>query len=478
MQQTPTNAPSTYLRAGFPRPRIERTCWGRRSAALSVCLVALAWLSCGGASMPAPESASPTPATWGAAELLAGAGYVPTLLYGGDAPPQVRLEGLPDGTAFALWDRTRPETVAAARFSGGTWEPPAEGPGMGVVHSWLAVSVSGRATIVWGENPPASPGRSLWPWARRFVPGRGWLEPERLQAAISRFDYCCTIGANPPTPAIGTSVVMSDAGDAQAFWNRGYPSSTFSPTDVYSSLATSSSDWSADSRLYADAHVDFARVSRRTTLAYWSAGSRFQVFDASRGWQEPGASPFPSFSKIVPAGSSFVGLSLVQYGSPVTVRALDLSGALGPVETLIANYLGEGHDVCGNEQGVFAFVRSEDGGIVLSYRAPSMTPPSYVTARVVVPGRPATEPVTCHVDGAGRVLVVWRSGSSTIADRYAPGRGFEGTRSIGPGYASTTVVRTQPAFAEDSQGNILVVWSIVVSPTKNVEIWWNRFRVP
>ena len=117
--------------------------------------VAVTMSGCGGATTAPPTPASSPAAAvaaWQGAVKLADAGHAIQPAFGGPRVPLVRMEGLPDGNAFALWERLDPDTAASARFAAGTWETPVEGSG-----------------------PEVRPGDfTRWTWARRYLPGRGW----------------------------------------------------------------------------------------------------------------------------------------------------------------------------------------------------------------------------------------------------------------------------------------------------------------
>jgi hypothetical protein len=438
---------------------------------------------CGGgtavpSATPPVPMATPAVATWGTAEKLAEAGPALNLLYGGPNPPRVRLESLPDGTAFALWDRNDPLTIAAARFSAGRWETPVQGSGAGRVHSWLAAGATGRATIIWGETVPGVSGdRSRFAWVRRYLPGSGWLPQEKVQSVVSTFSICCTIGANIPDPELNSAAVMADSGEAQAIWNRGYPTQfPYSPSDVYSARLGLAGEWSGEELLAAGERVSLLRVSRSRAVAFWSEDfvtRRIQVFDAAQGWQAPWPGP-RTFGLITSAKEGFAITQSAAEGQ--IVRGLGLNGDLGPQEVLFPSsdpsYGGTGSsDLCGNESGALAYVRTVSDQINFKYRGASDSPPGFTTVALRAPGRSAADPVVCHVDAGGRATIIWLASQTTFADRYVPGRGFEGTSSIGPGFATT------PAIGSDSQGNVLGAWA-VLTVDKRVEIWWNRLREP
>lgn len=447
--------------------------------------------ACGGGSAPsaapapppsaAPAPPSPTVATWGAPAKITDAGRAVTDAYSGIYPPQVQLAGSSDGTAFALWERMEPATVAAARFVSGVWESPVEGAGQGRLDSWLAVNRSGQAVVTWGEDASREEGvyASLWTWSRRFQPGQGWSAPERIQSIVSYFDHPPTLGGFFWSPPLVTGVVLADMGAAQAFWRRSYaynrPSgrSGSNGPDVHSATFAAGV-WAREVVVAEDREVTFFRVSGTTTLVLWShtRGSppyQPQVFEAGRGWQPVGKAGMPRPRKVVLARGGFA--MVPASSSDPVVMGLAPSGDLGPAEVLIADYKGETYDICGNESGVLGFVRSDADRVVLKYRGATDPPPTFTTASIPTTGRPVSEPVTCLADAAGRVLVVWRSEQSTLGDRYVPGTGFEGTKVIGPGFATT------PGLAEDGQGNILAAWAMLTAD-KRVEIWWNRLRVP
>ena len=446
-----------------------------RSLVLVGLLVTAILPACGGGT-PAPSStgpsSSPATATWGTATKLADAGRVVQPPFGGPVPPAVRLEGLPDGTAFALWERMQPETASVARFAAGAWEAPVDGSGQGRLDSWLAVSLNGDAIATWGEKVPEL-GPGYWSgtrtWARRYVVGNGWGPPVPLQQSPGEFEIPRTIGANIGEPPLHSGVVMSDGGGAQAFWNRGYPSITFSPSDVYTARLGRAGEWSAEEPVARDNQISLLRVSRRATLALWRdpLGKRWpQAFEADRGWQDRGQSPIYVQRIALAKG----GFAVTEFGpSTVIARGLGLNGDLGPPETLLPRMAP--YDICGDASGALGFVYADPDAIVLKYRGALDAPPTFSTVTRQAPGQPRSPTLTCHVDASGRVLIVWTAEGATYVDRYVPGRGLEGTTVIGPGAA------TAPAIAEDEKGNILVAWAVLTA-ANSVEIWWNRLRVP
>ena len=453
-------------------PRNERLVWA---------LILVGYCGgCGGSSTSSgalPPSAALT--AWAEAAKLADAGPVVMPLYGGPKPPTIRLEGLSDGTAFAVWERAAPSTVASARFSAGRWDNPVEGSGKGRDHPWLAVGTDGRAIVIWGEDAPAIPGhRTRWAWARRYLPGSGWLAPERLQSAASAFYLCCVIGANFSDPPLNPAVVLSDGGDAQAFWNREYAtsSSNLAPSDVYSTLLPKGGGWTPEEPVALDRRVSFFRVSRTKLIAFWSAPGivQPQVFDAAQGWHPIGRAGHLVIDDITLARDGFAFTQGAR--TELIARGLSYSGETGPPETLISNtdmiaQGAPGYDLCGNESGALGFVQSAENQIILKYRSAFEAPPTFTIVSISATARAVAEPVVCDVDSSGALLVAWRSSQETFANRYVPGKGLVGTLSIGPRFATT------PAITTDAQGNTLVAWAVLTADNK-VEIWWNRWRNP
>ncbi|MBX7187861.1 MAG: hypothetical protein K1Y01_22150 [Vicinamibacteria bacterium] len=408
---------------------------------------------------------------------MADAGSAIADAYNGFYPPRVRLEGNPDGTAFALWERMDPATVTVARFVSGSWEPPVDAAGRGRLASWLSVSRRGDAIATWGEPVTGQTAYAYQTWSRRYVSGSGWTAPERLQSDISVFDHPPFMGYWEPP--LETASVLQESGAAQAFWRLSYAFSQRpgrSGPDVRSRRLAADGRWLAEEVVAENEEATFVKVSRNVTIVFWRDDSvyRPQVFDAETGWQPPAKTGPPFLGRVVPAKGGFAITQPASSGW--FVRGLASNGDMGPLEPLItgvdlAPSQYPAYDVCGNESGVLGFVRSDTDSVVLKYRSATDTPPNFTVTSVSATGRPVTEPVRCYADAMGRVLVVWRADQTTFAHRYLPGKGFEGATVIGPGFASA------PAFGEDSQGNILVAWAVLTAD-KKVEIWWNRLRAP
>jgi len=366
-----------------------------------------------------------------------------------------------------------PETAAVSRFSAGAWETPLEGSGRGCLDFWLAVSLNGSAAVTWGERVPELGGGDFTQrtWARRYLPGRGWAEAEALQTVASEFDAPFVSGSNVGPPPLHTGVVVSDTRDLQAFWNRAYRTGRgFSPTDIYSTRLSAGAQWSPEEPVAVNATITLVRVSRFATLVFGipTASSSSRIYDARRGWLEPGVLP-ASFLRFVPSRDGFA--MFMRSGAEISVRGLSLDGTLGPIEVLVSDYQAEALDVFGHESGVLGFLRSEVDRFAFKYRGAADTPPTFASVSLPTPGRQAAAASATHVDGAGRVLIVWRGDQQTFASRYVPGQGFEATNAIGAAFATT------PAISSDAQGNTLVVWAVLTA-ANNVEIWWNRLRVP
>lgn len=454
---------------GLPRLGNESGAAALRFAA-GIC--ALLLVACGGAPATVPSEAATVP-SWGEASKVADAGEVSRLLYGGDDPPLVRMEVLPDGTAFAVWTRSSPTAaVVASRFDGSTWSPLTERTASRVVRPWLTASDAGVAAIAFGEEAAYRSG--YLPWVIRYQPGTGFRPAERLQSEPSFFEWCCTIGANPPSPSMKPGAVMDDRGNVQVLWNRMYPLASrpgiTSATDVYSATSTTSSSWGQDEFLTLDEQIDFLRVSRTRAAVVWMPRNnlryRIQFFDASGGWRSAG-SVDGYFTAMVPAREGAVAVVGGYAEQSMRLRGFDLQGNAGPVETVSLPGQDGPPALCGNERGALAIVVGQAGAITLRYRAPGASPPSFATTTISAPARSFRDPLACHIDARDRVLTLWKEGASTLAVRYLPESGLEGAQTIGPALGVT------PALGEDRLGQVSAIWSTVAAD-RTVQIWWNR----
>lgn len=286
----------------------------------------------------------------------------------------------------------------------------------------VSLDAAGNAMVVWHQTGGGL--NSIW--ARRYVSGSGWSDPELIEHDDVH---------NTAYPEIA----MDSAGNAVAVWLR----STGGQYDLMANRYTLGAGWGTEQLI----ETSDSGQAVAQSIAIDADGNVLVL------WQQPDSSPRYHiwYNRYTPGGG-WEGASLVETHATGDAMYPELA------------FLADG-------SAMAVWIQSE--GAIYSTWSSRYTPNGGWETPVLIENDDsshAIDPKIAALDD-GSFVAVWQQGGSILANRYTAAAGWSGPE---PVELNDQGVAYDPQLVADGRGHALVTWTLDTAAGSN--IWSNGYH--